>query len=69
MCCQDDGFLNSLRWGDAYMCYRTGSALVQVFAYHLVSTKPLPEPELTHCELNPEEHTSMKFYSKFKSFH
>ena len=29
----------------------TGSALVQVMAYHLFSTKPLPEPMLAYCQL------------------
>ena len=35
----------------------------------LFSTKPLSETMLPYCQLDPKEHISMKFYSKFKSFY
>ena len=38
-------------------------------ACRLISTKPLSEPILPYCQLEPKEHISMKFYLKFKSFH
>ena len=37
----------------AYICQSTGSTLVQVMACHMVSAKPLPEPVLTYCQLDP----------------
>ena len=46
-----------------------GSALVQIMACCLVGTKPLSEPMPTYYQLDPMEHNSMKFYSKFKYFH
>ena len=36
-----------------HICHWTESALVQAKACHLVGTKPLPEPMLTHCEVDP----------------
>ena len=47
----------------------TGSALVQIMACRLDSAKPLSEPMLTYCEIDPKEHISMKFYLKFKYFY
>ena len=55
--------------GAAYICQWTGPALVQVMACHLFGAKPLPEPMLTYCQLDPWELTSAKFESKYKSFH
>ena len=51
-----------------YMCRRTGSTLVQVMAGHLFGAKPLPEPMLTYCQMDPKEQTSEKFESKYKTF-
>ena len=34
----------------------------------LFSAKPLHEPMLTYCQLEPEEQTSMKFELKYKLF-
>ena len=34
-------------------CQWTGSTLVQVMACRLFCAKPLPEPVLTYCQLNP----------------
>ena len=35
----------------------------------LDGAKPLSEPVLTYCQLEFKEHSSMKFYLKFKYFH
>ena len=45
------------------------AALVQLMAFLLFGAKPLSEPMLPYCQLDPTEHISVKFYSKFKSFH
>ena len=45
----------------AYMLQWTGLALVQVMAYCLCGAKPLPEPMLPYCQLDPREKTSVKF--------
>ena len=50
---------NMLQWG--------GPALVQVMACRLFGAKPLPEPMLTYCQLDPWEQTSVKFESKYKT--
>ena len=50
----------------------TRSALIQITACRLDSTKPLSEPMLTYIykyQLDPKEFISMKFYLKFKNFH
>ena len=31
--------------------------------------KPLYEPMLTYCHLDPVEHISVKFHLKFETFH
>ena len=48
---------NSLRPGDASINVHqwTGSAFVQVMACRLFGAKPLPEPMLTYCQLDPQE--------------
>ena len=46
----------------------TWSALDQVVACRLFGAKPLPEQMLTDCQLDPWEHTSVKFESKYKIF-
>ena len=43
--------------------------LLQIMACRLFGAKPLSEPMLPYCQLDPTEHISMKFYSKFRSFH
>ena len=35
-------------------------------ACHLYGAKLLSEPMLTYCQLNADEHISVKFYSNFK---
>ena len=44
----------------------TGSALIQVMACRLFGTKPLPEPMLTYCHLDPQEHTPVDFRTTYK---
>ena len=34
----------------------------------MAGAKPLSEPMLPNCQLDPKEYNSMKFYSKFESF-
>ena len=34
---------------------------------HLLGTKPLPKPILTHGQLETMEHISIQFYLKFES--
>ena len=44
-------------------------SLVQIIACHLFGAKPLSEPMLAYCQLDPKEHVSIKFCLKIKSFH
>ena len=37
-------------------------------ACHLFGTKPLSEPMMTYCQLDPKENISMNYYLKFKVF-
>ena len=56
----------SLRFGDAYMCHRTGSPLDQIMACYLFGTKLLSGLS-TCCQLDHKDHISMNlFYLKFK---
>ena len=50
--------------GDAYMRNWTGSTLVQVMACRLLGAKPLPEPVVTYCQLDPQEQTSVNFFNR-----
>ena len=60
--------VNSLWANAAEWHLRTGLALVQVMACPMVAAKPLPEPLLIYCQLDREEHISVKFESKYKTF-
>ena len=60
--------VNSFPSSVAYMCQWTGSALVQIMACHLFGAKPLPDPILTYCLLEPQEQTLVKIKSKCKTF-
>ena len=62
-------FINSLRLSDKYMRQLNIPTRVQIMACHLLCAKPLSEPTLQYCQLDPREHISVKFYSTFKSFH
>ena len=61
--------VNSSPPSTVYMRQWSGPALVQIIASRLDGAKPLSEPILTYCQLNPKESISMKFYLKFKYFH
>ena len=61
--------VNSSPPSAACMRRSTGSALFQIMAYRLDGAKPLYEPMLTYCQLEPKEHISMKFCLKCKHFH
>ena len=53
----------------AYMHQWIGSALLQKMACRLFGAKPLSKPMLDYCQLGPKEQTSVKFYSKYQTFH
>ena len=53
--------LNSSPLSDAYMRQSIGSVLVQIMACRLFGAKPLSEPMLSYCQLDPKEQTSVKF--------
>ena len=55
------------RW--QYMRQWIGSPLVQIMACRLFGAKPLSEPMLGYCQLDPWEQTSVEFRSKYKIFH
>ena len=40
-----------------HVCHWTGSSLVEVMAWHLFGAKPLPEPMMTYCQLDPNQET------------
>ena len=44
----------------------TERASVQVMVCRLFGAKPLPEPMLTYCQLDPKDQISVKFGSKYK---
>ena len=52
----------------AYMRQWIGSALVQRMACRLFGAEPLSKPMLGYCQLNPQEHISVKFQSKYNFF-
>ena len=62
-------FINSSPPSAAYMHQWFGSVLVQIMACYLFVAKPLSKPILGYCQLNHEKQTSVKFWSKYKSFH
>ena len=61
--------INSLMPNDAYMRQYNIPTIVQIMACRLFGTKPLSEPMLPYCQLDPNEHILVKFYQDFKSFH
>ena len=52
-----------------YMHQWIGSALVQIMACRLFGAKLLSKPMLGYCQLDPQEETSVKLRSKYKTFH
>ena len=65
----DMGRLNLLRPNDAYVRQLTRPSFVQIMARSLFGTKPLSEPVLAYCKLDPKEETSVKVQSKHKHAH
>ena len=61
--------INPLRLSDTYIVSVNLPSLVQIMACCLVSTKPLSKPVLGYCQLVPYEQTSVKLWSKYKTFH
>ena len=51
--------------GDVIWCRRTWQSLVDEMAWCLFGAKPLPEPMVAYCQIDPQEHTSMKSESKY----
>ena len=60
--------LNSFRPSDAFMHHQARPSLVQMMARHLFGSKPLSEPMLAYCQLNPWEHISVTFELKIQQF-
>ena len=56
--------INSSPPSAAYMGWWIGLALVQIMACRLFGAKPLSKPILGHCQLDPMEQTSVKFFIK-----
>ena len=52
-----------------YMRQWIWPALVQIRACRLFGAKPLSQPMLGYCQLDLEEQTSVKFWSKYGTFH
>ena len=67
--CPIDGQLTHLPPRATYMRRWTGSALVQIMAWHQTSDKPLSEPVLIYCQLHSLEQISVKFELEFYHFH
>ena len=65
----DNWHFNSSSSSVAYRHQWTGPVLLRIMACCLFGTKPLPQPTLTNCQLEPYEQTSVKFKSKYKTFH
>ena len=59
---------NSLRQSGAYTRQQTRPSLVQM-SWCLFSDKPLSDTMMVYCQLDHEEHSSMEYHLKFKSFH
>ena len=61
--------VNSSPPSAANMHQRIWSALIQIMACHLFSTKPLSKPILSYCQMDPWQQSSLKFQPKYKTFH
>ena len=51
------------------MLWQTRPSMVQIMAWHLFSAKPLFEPMLAYCRLDPWQQISVKYQSKYNNFH
>ena len=58
-----------MRLRDTYMHYQMRTLLVQIMACPLFGASPVSEPMLDYCQLDPCEHISAKFLSKYSNFH
>ena len=58
--CSKTYIINSLRPSGTYMCLKTKPSLVQIMAWRLFGAKPLSEPMMIYCQLNPKEDNSVK---------
>ena len=61
--------INSSPLSAAYMCKWIGSALVHIMACRLFGAKQLSTPMLGYCHFDPQEQTSVKCLSKYKTIH
>ena len=61
--------LSAWRPSDAYMRQYNILTLVQIMACRLLGAKPLSEPMVPYCWLDPKKHISVKFCLKVESFH
>ena len=57
---------NSSSPNAAYIHQWSESILVQVMACHLVGAKPLPEPMMNVCQVDPQEQTSVELKIKMQ---
>ena len=62
-------WVNSMRPSEACMRHQSRQSLVQIMVCLVFDTKPLSEPMLYYCQLDPGEQISVKLYSKFEHFH
>ena len=59
---------NSVRPVDAYMHHWTRSSLIQGTSCLLLGAKPLPEPMMTYCLLDPRNKLQWNFNQNAKTF-
>ena len=57
-----------LRPSDAYRHHYSKPSLVQIMAWRFLGAKPLSDPMLTYCELDPLEYISVKFNHNLNIF-
>ena len=64
-----EAIVNSSPPSATYMRQWIREALVQIMACRLFGANPLSEPMLEYCYFDPQEQTSVKYSSKYKTFH
>ena len=62
-------YINSSPPSAAHIRHWSGLVLVQIMACRLFGAKQLSKPMLGYCQLDPQEQTSVKFESIYKTFH
>ena len=60
--------IKSLRPSDSYMHQKTWQSLVQIMGCRLFGAKPLSDPMMVYCQLDPKKRTSLKYYLRV-NFH